>query len=822
MIAAWRSLRREARLTEFRLFLAALCFIAVALSAVSLFGSRVERAMQAQTGALLGADGLLASSRPIDDEFARLAESLGLRTARTVDFLSMAVGPEDSRLARVRAVSGAYPLRGEVLTRDPGASDEGVGGEAIAAGTAWVAPSLAREQSLSAGATLSLGRKSFEVTREISLEPEGGVGSFSIAPRVMIPLADVDATGLLTPASRARFRLLVAGEADAVSAFGDAVEERLSPHEQWHVADLERDEVRATVGRVVSYLNLAVMLSVLLAVVAMAVAAQGLWRRQAHAGALMRCLGARHGAMVRRQTMVYLLAAVPVAASGSVLGGVFQHVASIGVARAAGIELPPPSLGPALTTTAISVLVTLAVMVPFLFAQRFVPVMTLLRAELRDRVHAGAIGVAVVAFLVAGFAVLLAGDLVLALSVLAGLAAAGVVFWFLIRALLAVLATTARAPSASWHIALRNLASNARRSAWLASAFGAAVFALVLLGAVRGDLFAAWNQSIPENAPNIFLVNIQGEEVDAMRGLLEQRHVPSERFYPIYRGRLVSIDGEAVAEADFESESARHRVNHEFNLTEDGVLPDGNEIVAGRWFDAGERGFSVERETADSLGLAIGSRIAFDVAGTRVEAPVTSIRTVRWDSMKPNFFVLGSPGLFGEAPRQFITAAFAGEDAGDLSRAVNRQFPSVTLIDLGSILDRLRNLVEQASAAVSVVFAFTLAAALLVLVAMLQGQREARRREIALLKTLGASRAQIRAAIVAEFGLLGAVAGAVGGALALASGWLLAWQVFEFDYLPAWHWIAISLAGGALLVGAGGYLSIRSLVKVQPVRLLAG
>ncbi len=817
-----RRLRREARLPEFRLLLVALGFVAMALSAVSFFGDRVERAMQLQTGALLGGDGVVVSTRPIDDAYDALARSMGLRTARTVNFLSMAVAPGGSRLARVKAVSPEYPLRGAVLTRAPGSDGEGGEGARLAPGTAWVATGMVRDEALAGGNALSLGNGRFDVSREVVLEPEGALGSFSFAPRVMIALEDLDATGLLTPASRAQFQLLVAGAGDAVESFAAAVGERLSANEQWHAADIERDEVGATVGRVVSYLNLAVLLSVVLGVVAMAVAAQGLWRRQAHAGALMRCLGARHSGAVRAQALMYLVAAVPVGVVGTGLGALLQHVASAGVARVAGIDLPSPTLAPALLVVAIAALTVMAVMVPLLLAQRRVPVVVLLRSASRDRLHAGAVGVGVVAVLVSAFSLFLAGDAVLAASVLAGLAAAGAVFWLLVRGVIGALARAVPVRASAWYIALRSLASNASRSAWLASAFGAAVFALVLLGAVRGDLFDAWRDTVPDDAPDVFLVNIQPDRLDAVRDLLDERGVPHERFYPIFRGRLVAIDGEAVSPSDFDDESARHRVNHEFNLTEDAILPDGNRIVAGKWFDGEAPGFSVEAETAESLGLAVGSRLAFDVAGTRVEAPVANIRTVRWDSMKPNFFVLGSPGLFSEAPRNYITAAFAGGEVADLTRVLGERFPAVTLIDLGLILERLRRLVDQASAAVSVVFVFTLAAALLVLVAMLQGQREARRREIALLKTLGASRSHIRAAVVAEFGVLGGAAGAVGGALALFSGWLLARHVFGFDFEPAWYWVAVSLAGGAVLVGGGGYLSIRSLVSVPPARLLAG
>ena len=810
------ALAREARLAEFRLLLVALAFISAALAAVSLFGDRVERAMVLQASALLGADAVIDSTRPIDAELEELAAGFGLTTARTVSFLSMAVTGTGSRLVQVKAVSPGYPLRGELVSREPGGAGES--GRLPESGTAWVAAELAAGDG---DGTLGLGHARFSVAREVVLEPEGGMGSFSIAPRVLIALGDVEATGLLTPASRARFRLLVAGDDERVEAFGAAVAERLAAHESWRQADLAQDELASTVGRVVSYLNLAVLLSVILAVVALALAAQGLWRRQAFAAALMRCLGAAHGRSVGRQAMVHLAASLPVASLGAAAGAGLQWFAAGFVERAAGVELPAPALAPAGSAALIAVSAVMVIMVPMLIAQRRVPVMALLRAGDRDRMHAGAVGVALVVALVAAFAFILSRDLQLALVVLAALAAAGCLFWLLIRGLIGAVAAGAPARASHWFIGIKTLASNARRSAWLASAFGAAAFALVLLGAVRGDLFAAWSESIPHDAPDTFLVNIQGAERDAVAAMLDGQGIEPAPFYPIFRGRLLAIDGVQVAAGDFDSERARHRVNHEFNLTENDVLPEGNRVVEGRWFAPGGKGYSVERETAESLGLGIGSRLEFDVAGTRVEAPVTSIRSVRWDTMTPNFFVLGSPGLFGDAPRMFITAVHTGEEHSDLVREAAERFPSVTVIDLGMLLARLRGLVGQASAAVSVVFLFTLAAAVLVLAAVLQAQRESRRREIALLKTLGAAQGRIRAAILVEFGVLGAIAGAVGGALALACGWLLAEYVFGFDYLPAWRWLPISALAGAAVVGAGGYLSIRTLVRVQPVRLLA-
>ncbi|GJL81648.1 MAG: ABC transporter permease [marine bacterium B5-7] len=835
MKAQWCSrlgqFRREFRLAEFRLLLMALFFVATALSAVGLFGDRVERAMQLQTGALIGADALISSTRPIADEYTTLARAMGLDTAQTVSFLSMAVIDNDSRLARVKAVSDNYPLRGSVISRaiadvkeTTGSNAEPIEGRSDAIlqpGNAWVATSLARGLD-NTDSSLTLGRSTFKATRQILLEPQGSLGSFRIAPRIFIRLDQLDDTGLISPASRASFRLLVRGTQAELDQFADAIEPRLQPYERMDVADLRRDEVSSTVGRVVSYLNLSILVSVILAIVAMALGAQGLWRRQIHAGALLRCLGGSHKKWLRSQALWYLGVAIPVGLAGAAFGALLQWFAVMLVHSASGVSLPPPGISPVIEVITLSVVAILAIMLPLVFAQGRVPVMTLLRSGQGDRIQAGSIGVLSVVILIAVLSVVLAGDIKLAGIVLLALAVAGVLFWIIIRVLLGGLAAAVPAHSSALYIGLKNLTSNARRSAWLASAFGVTVFALVLLGVVRGDLFDAWSKSVPADAPNLFLVNIQPDEVEPIGQFLDAQAESRERFYAIFRGRLIMIDGKTVSEDSFDNDSARHRASHEFNLTESDSLPEGNQLIEGKSFAVSGPGFSVEEGTAESLGLGIGSILFFDVGGIRIEAPVVNIRSVRWDSMRPNFFVLGSDGLFADAPRTYITAARVVDKTGRFTRMVNKDYPAVTVIDLEMIIKRLRDLVDQASTAVSVVFLFTLAAALLVLIGVLQGQRQARRAEIALLKTFGASRSIVRRTVVAEFALLGAIAGLVGGGLALFSGYMLADQVFGFIYDPAWRWLFLSAAGAAVVVGATGYWSIRSLMAVRPVRLLAG
>ncbi len=816
-----KDLIRHTRLAEFNLLFLGLLLVGMALAAVGLFTDRVEQSMQARTSALLGADGMIDSTRPLDDAYATLAGQFGLQVARSVSFMSMAITATGSRLAGVRAVSSNYPLRGEVLLAAVDGDEPESVSVAPAQGTVWSATQLVIDLNLESSPELQLGDSFLRFEREILLEPESGTGMLRLAPRLLMNIDDLDQTGLVTSASRARFRLLVAGSKESLTAFGQAIEPILKPYQSWHVADLRRDEVRNTIGRVVSYLRVTVLLAVVLAIVAMALAAQGLWGRQIHEIALLRCLGQTHSQTLKSLARVYMLAVIPVSLLGIGIGYLLQHFAAVIIQDATAIPLPPPTWLPVWLSLLMCIVVVVAVMMPILLAVKRVPTMTLLRAEQIDGIRRNRSASLSVLALVIVVTFFLARNLWLAFAVLTGLVFAAALLWFTVRSLIGVAKRLVAPRPTAWYAALKALLSNSGRSTWLASAFAAIIFALVLLGAVREDLFEEWQNSILPDAPNLFLLNIQAHETAAFASLLNTKGITEVKLYPIIRGRITAINNQKISDRTFEDDDALHRINHDFNLTILAELPVDNKIRAGNWFKAGEKGFSVEQDTAKILGLALGDRLTMDIAGVLIEAPVSSLREVKWDNMRPNFYIIAAPGLLDDAPRNYITSIYVEQQRNELVRQISQSYPHITALDLGMLLARIRTLSAQGGNAVSVVFVFTLVTALLVLFGVLQGQRSARELEIALLKTLGAGREFVRRAIVLEFAFLGALAGFIGGGMALLSGWLLAKYVFEFAYSIPWQWLVFSMTGAVIVVAVIGYTSVRSLLGVLPVRLLA-
>jgi putative ABC transport system permease protein len=810
-------LKRQLRLGEFKLLFTGLLLVGVALGAVGTFSERIEQSMQERTSAMLGADGLVSSTRPLPQHYAELAMESGLEVARSVSFMSMLMTEQGSRLAGVRAVSSGYPLRGKVLL----SNESGQPTESPVPGTVWTATQLVSDLGLESGSTVQLGDAELVYRNEILLEPEGGAGMLRLAPRVLMNIDDLERTGLITPASRARYRLLVAGTAEALEKFELAIEPELESWEHWRVADIRRDEVRSTVGRIVSYIRLAVLLAVVLAVVSMSFAAQGLWGQQANEVALLRCLGQRHSQTLKSLSQAYLVAAVPASLVGVGLGYLLQLVAGRFVETATGIALPPSSWLPVVLSVAACLVVLVTVMLPILVSMRHVPGLSLLREGQTDRIRSNRIAISTIIGLLVLLTLFLSRDMALAGAVLAGFLLAALVLWSIIRSLIFLARRFVRRRASAFYIAVKSMCANASRSAWIASTFGAIMFSFVLLGVIRGDIMDAWQQSVPDTAPNLFLVNIKAPDIVPLTSLLEDNGVEGVEMFSVIRTRITEINNQPVSSLEFSSEESRHRINHEFNLSELSELPEDNTVVHGEWFNGSTPGLSLEIDTAQVLGLETGDILGLDVAGQRYSAPITSVRHVKWDNMKPNFYIIGSPGLLADAPRNFISGIYVEGQRAELVNQVNRLFPAITAIDLGMLLARFRTLVDQGSGAISMVFMFTLVAAILVFTGILQGQRGARRQEIALLKSMGATKRFVRTAILTEFSLIGLVAGIVGSLLAMLSSWLLAQNLFELTFDFPWQWLFTAIFTGVPVVSITGYLSIRKLLDEYPIRLLS-
>ena len=819
---AWRLLGRELRSGELRLLLAALVIAVLAVTTVGFFTDRVHRALEQEAHQLLGGDLVLVADHPWPAAIRAEAVARGLLTADAVLFPSMVMAGGRIQLADVKAASSNYPLRGQLaaskLAGEPGRPVAGGPG----AGTVWLDERLAAALDSGPGQAVQLGGQSLPVAAVLTFEPDRGINFFSLAPRLLMNLDDLPATGLVQTGSRVTYRLMVAGEARAVAGFRTWVEPRLGRGERLEDAANARPEIRGALDRAQRFLGLATLLTVVLAAVAVAQAAHRYMQRHLDACAVMRCLGITQAGLIRLHVALFAWMTLLAAALGCAAGYVAHFALLSWLGDLLAIRLPAPGWAAPAEGAAIAAVLLFGFALPPLLQLSKVPTLRVLRRELgppRPFLVGGyALGIAVLA----GLMLVVAGDVNLGAWVIGGFAAALVIFWLIAR-LCVRAAASLRGVGFGWRRGLANLERHAAASTLQIVGLALGLMAMLLLTVTRGELIDVWQQATPADAPNRFVINIQPEQRQAVRDLLAAGGVAAE-LAPMVRGRLLRIGEQVVSAASYpDDERAQRLIEREFNLSWRAELPPGNRVTAGNWFtaaDAGEGVASIEEGLAKTLGIVLGDELLFTVAGQQVRVRVTSLRRLDWDSMRVNFFVLTPPGVLDDTPVSYITSFHLRADQAELARALIGRFPNLTLVDVGAILVQIRAIVGQVASAIQFIFLFTLAAGAIVLVSALLAAFDERRYELAVLRALGAGRRQLRQSLLVELAVVGGIAGLIAAAGAVLVGQILAREVFQLQ-LPVPVWIfPLASAGGAVLSVGVGWLAVRRLLATPPLLAL--
>lgn len=803
------------RMPELRLLLLALIVSVSVVTAVGFFTSRVENAMQAQARQLLGGDLVLTSARSLDATYLQRAKAVGLETAETISFPSMASRGEKLQLTQLKAASSTYPLRGDLKTAaTPDAPSLLANGQFPARGEIWAEARLFTELAAKVGDSVNLGRSTFKLARVLTEEPDRSSNMFQLAPVVLMNMDDLKATELLSPASRARFNQLFAGKAAVIQQFQKAIEPQLKPTERVRTLDEDLASVQETLQRATRFLGLAALLSVVLAGAAVVLTSASLMRRELPAVAVLKAMG-----MSRRQVLLdhafsLLFTALLAALIGVVFGFVLQFGLAEWLSRFVGKDLPAPSLMPLLSGVLTAVVLLLGFALPQLLRLVNTSPMQILQGALQRPQQSLLWVGASLLLAVFGLLWLQARDWQLAGMLLLGLIVGTALFWGLATAALRLVQVLSKRVGGGWLPSL----GRSRRAVLLVVVFATGLFALLLLTTVRTDLLNRWAETLPADAPDHFLINIQPAEAAPLQAFFKP-HGVKLNLYPMIRGRLVEINGKPVKVDDYENPRAQRLLEREFNLSSFAEFPVSNVLLEGKWFAGATQGLSIEQEIGAILQFGMGDKLTFDVAGQRFSDTVTSVREVRWDSMQPNFFVIAAPNSMTQMPQTLITSVHFGEKKALVTDMI-RQFPSITAIDIGAVVKQIRALVEQVSLAVQGIFVFTLIAGVVVLIAALQSQKAERRRELAILKSLGAGRALLQRRIWSEFLLLGALAGALAGLLALTAGNVLAYYLFDLDISLNVVPLVVSSVIGSVLVGVAGYWNLRGLLQVLPLSLL--
>jgi putative ABC transport system permease protein len=810
-------LARDWRAGELRVLAAALAVAVAAVTSVAFFADRVGQGLARDAHQLLGADLVLVSDRPWPPAAAAVIERAGARRAEALNFISMASSAQESHLAGVKAVSESYPLRGRLRTAPALGAPDAPAARGPAPGTVWLEERLVTALGAPVGARVKLGRAELEVAAVLTLEPERSTSFFNIAPRLMMNLADVPATDLVRTGSRVWYYLYAAGTPAQMKSIEQSV--KLERGQRIDNLETGRPEIRAAVDRAQRFLGLTALLAAVLAGVAVALGTRRFVERHLDGCAVMRCLGATQARLLGLFALEFLLLGIAACAAGCVLGFVAQEAIAATVAEVIRAELPPPRLAPAVQGFLVGLVLLLGFALPPLVQLKNVPAVRVMRRE------SGAPKGGTVAAYAAGLGSLAAllvwqaGDLRLGLTVVGGFGAAVALFFLVSWAALRIL-THQRSVALVSHSALRyglaSLRRHARSNAVQIASLALGLTAVLLLTFTRNELVEAWRRSAPPDAPNHFLLGVQPAQLEPLRAFFAARGMAVPEFYPMVRGRLVAVNGAPVSEADYAEERAKRLVEREFNLSYMKDLPGHNQVVAGTWFSEKEISLSVEQGIAERLGWKLGDELTWQVGAERFSARISSLRKLRWDSMKVNFFVVGPPPLLEGLPTSFVSAFRLEGDRHAVTSELAARFPGVTLIDAAAAVRQAQDVIDQLINAVQFVFLFSLAAGLLVLYSALVATEDERRREAAVMRVYGASRAQVTGTQRAEFLAMGAIAGLLAALGAAAIGQILARRVFELDLPPsAALWIAGPLAGLALL-SLNAWLSSRKVLRASP------
>ena len=807
MLASFfRGIRQDLRSSELLALLVALTLSVAALSSVSFLADRMQRAFQFDARQLLAADLLLVSDQPPPERFIQEAKARQLSSAQTIVFPSMATVGAQSKLASLKAVSATYPLRGNLQVSPSQASPT------PPSGSVWVDPAMLNTLRAKLGDRMLLGDNSFVIGGILERELDRGAGFMNFAPRVMMSLDDLPATGLIGLGSRVTYRLLLAGSDQAISDYEKWATQWIEAEglRGLRIETLENAQpmMRKTLERAERFLSLVALLTAMVAAVAIALSARRYVLKQADVCAVMKCLGASQKVILIKQIKVLGSLCLVAAMTGAAIAYGVQEVLIRILGNLVFTNLPSLSLWPLVWSVLFSSCLLIGFAGPPLWSLVMISPVRLIRKELGS-VNIKVLWVALFGlFTCLALIAIAAQDLKLAAWVALSFGLALTLFtavsWLSLR-LLNIVFSGWGAKSFAIRFALTAQARRAGFAVMQITALGIALMALLLILLLRQDLLAAWQGNIPVDAPNRFMINIQEDQKPSITQSLRDAGVAKPSFSPMVRARLVEVNGKAVGPNDYVDENARRLVDREFNLSYTEQLPEGNRITAGKWIEGSAPQVSLEAGIAKTLKLKLGDQMTFELAGEQVTAPITSLRKLDWSSMKVNFFVIMPPAMLEEMPQSWITSYYQSAEIEGLDYQLAQTYPNLTIVDVATSLQQIQDVLDRLSSVLGLLFAFTIAAAILVLVAAIAATQDERFRSAALLKAVGASRYLLGKIALAELFIIGSLAGALAGLAAGVAAWALGRFVLEIEFNAFAQSLGMGIIFGVLACLLAGY-----------------
>ena len=822
---AWQQLFAQFKSGDLRVLILALVLAVTSITAINFFTNRISAHLNAQGGMLLGGDTVIIADHPIPASYNKLAKKAGLQSASTIEFASMAINNNKNQLAEVKALSVDFPLRGDFNVQFA-ANKLPVNVKTIPKpNEVWLEPRLANALGIKLGDFLELGASRFNVTGLLMREPSRGGDMFSFAPRLMMNSQDVAATKLIQFGSRIKYQLLVAGNAKQLAQFSESILPLIQRGERVEDVKTARPEIRSALDKAETFLGLSAMVSVVLSVVAMLLASGPFVTRAQESAALMRTFGANKIAIMKISLYQTAFLALIGAVFGCLLGFLLQNILAISAGKLFLETLPAPTFTPVLIGFALSFSLLFAIMWPHIQALKTIPAMRILRNDYTVntsstlRLYWPVVLVMVLLILWVAKTMQLALAFILGLLVLCVITSA--VAYGISQLLYSLSQRNAFQNSLGFGLA--NLKRRLGLSIAQMIGFSLGAMVLMLLMMIKTDLMQAWQGSLPIDAPNRFIINIQPDQVASVQTFIKELGVNSPQVFPMIRGRLVLKNNQLISTNAFDNERAKRLVSREFNLSSAATMQTDNKLLQGRWWRPDEAGapmLSLEEDIAKVLNVGIGDTLTFDIGGTQITLTITSIRKVEWDSMRANFFAVTPPRALDQFTASYMTAFYLAKNQDNALNTLLKQFTNFTVIDVASIMNQVRDIMQKLTTAVGFVFTFCIVAGLVVLYAALVATRDSRIRESALLRVLGASRSQTTQAFLIEFVCIGAVAALVAVVVASGLSFYLSRFILDIPFQFNGKLAFIAFSAALVFIPLAAWLAIKSYLNVPPKQLL--
>ena len=786
-----------------------------------LLTQRISLLLDRQASELLAADLVVVSGEPISPEYQQEAEKFDLNISNIVSFRTAIFINDNPQLVAIKAVDSAYPLRGHLEIAKDTVGDKLKIDHGPKLGEIWVDPKLSQ---LIPG-PIALGGAQFKSDWILTFEPDRGGGSlFNLSPRILMNIDDLASTGLIIPGSRATYRLLFAGQPEKINQFIEWLKPNLKPTEELQDLENARPEMRQALDRTRQFFALSIVLTLVIAMVAIAITARHTANQEAPKVAMLRAFGISQARLMRfyaeQLGKVWIIATL----LGIALGWLSQYPLQWMLDGWFGKELPMiTSVMPYINAAMVGLISLAGFSLPFLFNATSTPPMQVFRPSqtsqsIRRNLFIAASAIFSV-FLVLIVLVQSSKLAVVTLAMILGIALIlPAIFYLMINTLL----FTSRKQFWLRQYLLSRLKTKTRGALAVMSGFSLALLSILLIGVVKDEVLNSWETQLPDEIPNYFLVNLRTDEVPAIKQFLEERNIDSSDAYPLVRARLTRINEVSAEEAEFIDPRGAHLIQRTFNVSYADKLPDDNEIMSGQWIaaDSDTPELSIESGLADTLGLELGDILAFDVAGEVVEAPITSIRSVLWENFKPNFYLMSNSRLLENQPQTWLLGALITNDKkGELKQLIEK-FPSITLLDITELMSRIRGIVSRATSALEFFFLFAVASAFIVLMAAIQTGRREREQESSLLRALSANINQLYTVHIFEFTLMGVLIGFFSALFASIAGWVISVQFFNIEYhFSSSIWL-YGIISSTLVLTSVGTLVSRKVYHVSPMKTL--